>query len=148
MFSVECLPQESSRFVYLSCRTSLLESSERRHSMVRWRLFAALMLLAVTLSERRANSDEVEPFSGTASSTETVSTSEYYCKHGLWLVPATMNNQPAVAVFGTGSNVVAVHAPNGPNSFPNVGVHIPPSIANPVTIFAEMPFSMAAQMGV
>ncbi len=84
MSTVECFPEESSRLVYLSFRTSLLESSERRHPIVRWRLFAALMLLAVALSGRQANSDDVEPSSGTASSTETVSTLEYYRAYGMW----------------------------------------------------------------
>ncbi len=140
MSTVECFPDDSSRFVYLSFRISLLESSERRHPIVRWRLFAVLTLLAVALSGRWANSDEVEQLSKALPSTETISTSDYYRTYGMWLLPATINNQPAMALLGTGSNIVTVHAPDGPNSFPNVGVHIPPSIANPVTIFADMPF--------
>ena len=140
MCSVERLPEKLSRPVCLSLRTSLLRSLERRRLLVRWRLIAVLTFLAVALSGRWANSDEVEQLSIAVSSTETVSTSEYYRKYGMWLLPATMNNQPAAALLGTGSNIVTVHAPNGPNSFPNVGVHIPPSIANPVTIFADMPF--------
>ncbi len=51
-----------------------------------------------------------------------------------------MNDQPAMALLGTGSNIVSVHAPNGPDSFPDVRVYIPPSNAKPVTIFAEMPY--------
>ena len=107
---------------------------------MRCRLFAALILLAVVLSGRWANSDEVEQLSIAVPVSETVSTSEYYRKHGLWLVPATMNNQPAQALLGTGSNVTSVHAPKGADSFPDVRVYIPPSNSNPVTVFANMPF--------
>jgi|GEM_PF-2028593 len=129
------LLEQSPRPECLSFRTSLLRSSER------WRLVVTVLaFLTVALSGQRAHSDDVEPSASTVSCKEAVSTSEYYLKHGLWLLPATMNNQPALALFGTGSNVVSVHAPNGPDSFPNVGVRIPPSIANPMTVFADMPF--------
>ncbi|MEJ7590632.1 MAG: PDZ domain-containing protein [Planctomycetaceae bacterium] len=140
MSSVERLPEQWFQPVRLSFETFSLRPSERRRPLVPWRMVTVLVFLAVALSGRRANSDEVELSSIAVPSTETVSISEYYRKYGMWLLPATMNNQPAMALLGTGSNIVTVHAPNGPNSFPNVGVRIPPSIANPVTIFADMPF--------
>ena len=106
MSSVERLPERWSRPVGLSIRTASLPLSQGRRSLVPGRMVTMLVFLAVALTGRRANSDEVGPTSGTVSFTDTVSTSEYYRKHGLWLVPATMDNQPALVLFGTGSNVV------------------------------------------
>jgi hypothetical protein len=110
-------------------------------SSARWQLAVIVVpFLTFALFGHRANSDEVGPSSGTALNTATVSTPDYYRKHGLWLVPATTNDQAGFALFGTGSNVVAVHAPNGAESFPNVRVRIPPSLGNRITVFADMPF--------
>lgn len=124
---------------YRPASRSFRSSSWR--SSARWQLAVIVVpFLTFALFGHWANSDEVGPSSGTALNTAAVSTSDYYRKHGLWLVPATTNDQAGFALFGTGSNVVAVHAPNGAESFPNVHVRIPPSLGNRITVFADMPF--------